>query len=232
MPELLGEMTLQQTEGERMDTVLKARVGLKIFTAPCKKFCLKKLGYLRQTFNAHSLPFQVYFIDYLRRCRSYGVTKEDPPPLTPLSPPPSVGGASSEQPQGKTYNQLVAERVEKIQRLREKKELERRTEELSTALNEGSGGREEEGGREQWVAVLQLNLYRSREFVKSIDDEIQILRHIEAVRKGEGPPVAKRPGASGHGPPRQPEKPLVITREMLRVRLDRTFITTLQQFLE
>ncbi|CAI8057503.1 Immunoglobulin-binding protein 1 [Geodia barretti] len=183
LPELLGEMTLQQTEGERMDTVLKARV---------------------------------YFIDYLRRCRSYGVTKEDPPPLTPLSPPPSVGGASSEQPQGKTYNQLVAERVEKIQRLREKKELERRTEELSTALNEGSGGREEEGGREQWVAVLQLNLYRSREFVKSIDDEIQILRHIEAVRKGEGPPVAKRPGASGHGPPRQPEKPLVITREMLR----------------
>ena len=130
-----------------------------------------------------------------------------------------MGGASSEQPQRKTYDQLAVERAEKIQRLREKKELERRTEELSAALNEGSGGRDEEGEREQWIAMLQLNLYRSQEFAKSIDDEIPILRHIEAVRKGEGPPVAKRPGASGHGPPRQPAKPLVITREMLRVRL-------------
>ena len=128
-----------------------------------------------------------------------------------------MGGASSVEQSQKTYHQLAAEREEKIRRLREKKELERRTEELSAALNEGGKEEEEEEeeeGREKWVAMLQLNVYRSREFVKSIDGEIPLLRHMEAVRKGEGPLVAKRPEASGRGPP---TKPLVITREMLRV---------------
>ena len=171
-----------------------------------------------------NLLLQVYFVDYLKRCQCYGVTKDDPPPLNPPSPP-GVGGASGEQPR-KTYDQMAAERAAKIQRLREKKELERRTEELTAVLDRGrgcGGGEEEEeeeeeaGGREQWVAMLQLNVYRSREFVKSIEDEIPILRHMETLRKGEGPPVAKRLEASGCGPPRQPAKPIVITREMLRV---------------
>ena len=44
LPELLGEMTLQQTEGERMDTVLKARVGLKHFHSTLKIFlCALKI---------------------------------------------------------------------------------------------------------------------------------------------------------------------------------------------
>ena len=176
---------------------------------------------------------RIYFTDYLKRCRSYGVTEDDPPPLAPSSPDPPVapsGGRSFQRPPSKTYNQMAAERAAKIQKLREKKELERRTEEITVALNRGKvcGGEEGEGegegvGREKWVALLQLSVYRSQEFVKSIDDETPILRHMEAVKKGEGPAVAGKPGggASGRGlaqaSPGQPMKPLVITREMLRV---------------
>ena len=136
-----------------------------------------------------------------------------------------MGGA----PDGlrKTFNQLAGERAVKIQRHREKRELERRTEVLSSALDGGRGCEEGEGegegGREQWVALLQLNIYRSREFIKSTEDEIPILRHIEAIGKGEVP-VAKRLEASGCGPPKQPAKPLVITREMLRVSREETVL--------
>lgn len=136
----------------------------------------------------------------------------------------------SQLPPKKTYNQMAAERAAKIQKLREKKELEQRTGELTVALNEGrrcrydNDDKDDEIGREKWVALLQLSVYKSQEFVNSIDNEIPILRHMESIKKGEVP-VAKKPeGASGCGPvqesPRQPVKPLVITREMLRVSFD------------
>ena len=171
-------------------------------------------------------PLQVYFVDYLRRCRSYGITKDDPPPPVLPSPILSPPAASSNRGSQKSYDQLASARAAKIQRLREKKELERRTEALTAALSGGVVGRggeeeEEEGGREQWVAMLKLGVYRSQEFVTSIDEEVPILRHMEAQKKGEVPVARKPEDASGRGPvqasPRQPMKPLVITREMVKV---------------
>ena len=174
---------------------------------------------------------QVYFVDYLRRCWSYGLTKDNPPPPSvppsdsaPSGPAPSgPAGRGTTGSQRRSYEQLASERAIKIQRLRERKELERRTEELTAALNRGGRGwgEGEEEGREAWVSLLQLHVYRSQEFVKSIKEEVLILRHMESVRKGEVPVAKKQGGASGSGPAqalsRQPMKPLVITREMLRV---------------
>ena len=176
---------------------------------------------------------QVYFVDYLRRCLSYGLTKDNPPPpsVPPLDSAPSGPTPSGPAERGTTgsqrrsYEQLASERAVKIQRLRERKELERRTEELTAALNRGGRGwgegEGEEEGREAWVSLLQLHVCRSQEFVKSIKEEVLILRHMESVRKGEVPVAKKQGGASGSGPAQalsgQPMKPLVITREMLRV---------------
>ena len=163
-------------------------------------------------------------MDYLRWCQLYGITKYDPPPLPPSDPSPQLEPAEREP--RKSYDQLKTEREVKIQRLREKKELERRTEALTSSLNAGrvggeEGEGEEEGGREEWVAMLKLGVYKSHDLVNSIDEEIPILRHMEAMKKGEVP-VAKKPeGACGRGPAhmsaKEPMKPLVITREMLRV---------------
>ena len=153
-------------------------------------------------------------MDYLKRCRSYGITKEDPPPAEPQLMPPSMGVASEQR--RKPYEQLAAERAARVQKYKEKRELERRTENLTALLNSrerASEEEEEEGKREDWVAMLQLSVYRSRDFVKSVEEEIPILRHMEAVRRGEEP-VAKKPE-----PVRNPAKPIVITREMLQVSL-------------
>lgn len=161
-------------------------------------------------------------MDYLRRCRSYGITKDDPP-LLALPQDPAPQGAPAGRRAQKSYDQLAAERTAKIQRLREKKELERRTEELTAALSGREREIEDDEGREQWVAMLKLEVYRSQDFVTSIDEEIHLLQHMQAMRGREGP-VAKKPeGASGFGPA-APRKPLVITREMIRVRLSSVVI--------
>ena len=169
-------------------------------------------------------------MDYLRRCRSYGVTKDDPPPLSlppqdpaPLEPGP--GGRRNGGGSRKSYEQLASDRAAKIQRLREQKELERRTEELPVLLREAVGGDEVGGeggeGRERWVAMLKLWVYKSQDSVKSVEEEVAILRHMEAMKMGEAPVARKPEGASGLGPaqatPRQPMKPFVITSDMLRV---------------
>lgn len=167
--------------------------------------------------NYSYIPLQVYFVDYLRRCRSYGVTEDDPPPFPqdPAPQDPRAGRGAQ-----KSFEQLAASRAAKIQRLREKKELERRTGELTAALGGGEEREvEEDEGREQWVAMLKLEVYRSQDFVASIDEEVPILRHMQAMR-GKEEAVPKKPeGASGHGPVAQgkPVKPLVITREMIKV---------------
>ena len=75
---------------------------------------------------------------------------------------------------------------------------------------------EEEDGREEWVALLQVWVLRCQDLVRSVDEEVGILRHGEGVE-----PVAKQcEGACGSGPAdvsRAPMKPFVITREMLKV---------------
>ena len=156
-------------------------------------------------------------MDYLKRCRSYRITKEDPPPAEPQLMPPSMGVASEQR--RKPYEQLAAERAARVQKYKEKRELERRTENLTALLNSRERAseeeKEEEGKREDWVAMLQLSVYRTRDFIKSVEEEIPILRHMEAVRRGEEP-VAKKPE-----PVRNPAKPIVITREMLQVSLRR-----------
>ena len=82
----------------------------------------------------------------------------------------------------------------------EGEELERRTEALTSALDEGrvggEGEGEEEGGREEWVALLKLGVYRSHDFVNSIDEEIPILIHMEAMKKGAVPVARKPEGAT------------------------------------
>lgn len=87
-------------------------------------------------------------------------------------------------------------------------------------LKAGEVGGEDGEGREQWVAMLSLWVFKCQDLVRSVEEEAGILQHMERVKR-EGP-VARRPeGASGSGPaqgaPQQPMKPLVITREMLRV---------------
>lgn len=164
------------------------------------------------------LPLQVYFVDYLRRCRSYGVAEDDPPPFPQDTDPQDPRAGRGAQ---KSFEQLAASRAAKIQRLREKKELERRTDELTAALSSEEREIEEDEGREQWVAMLKLAVYRSQDFVTSIDEEVPILRHMEAMR-GKKEAVPKKPeGASGCGPVAQgkPVRPLVITREMIKVSI-------------
>ena len=102
-------------------------------------------------------------------------------------------------------------------------------EDLTALLRAGEVGSEDGEGREQWVAMLGLWVYKCQDLVRSVEEEAGILQHMERVKR-EGP-VARRPeGASGSGPaqgaPRQPAKPLVITREMLRVRTHPLFTLT------
>ena len=71
---------------------------------------------------------------------------------------------------------------------------------------------DEELVREHLLTVLKTWVYKCHDHICGIDREIELLENREKMMKD----VARQPEAAPP-PPRQPMKPIVITREMLKV---------------
>ena len=67
--------------------------------------------------------------------------------------------------------------------------------------------------REHFLSLLKLWVFRCFDHVRSIDQEIDILETMARMRRGN---VARQPEAAPP-PSRPPMKPIVITRESLKV---------------
>ena len=67
--------------------------------------------------------------------------------------------------------------------------------------------------REHLLSLLKVWVFRCFDHVKSIDQEIEILETMARMRRGN---VARQPGTAPP-PVRPPMKPIVITRETLKV---------------
>ena len=67
--------------------------------------------------------------------------------------------------------------------------------------------------REHLLSLLKVWVFRCFDHVRSIDQEIEILETMTRMRRGD---VARQPEAAPP-PARPPMKPIVITRETLKV---------------
>ena len=130
---------------------------------------------------------------------------------------------------------MAAERSAKIARLKAQKETEKKVEvtlslfphfhayfithihilqELSEKLKILSPDQhDDELVREHLLSLLKVWVFRCFDHVRSIDQEIEILETMARMRRGD---VARQPEAAPP-PARPPMKPIVITRETLKV---------------
>ena len=69
--------------------------------------------------------------------------------------------------------------------------------------------------REHLLSLLKVWVFRCFDHVRSIDQEVEILETMARMRRGD---VAKQPEAAPP-PSRPPMKPIVITRESLKVHM-------------
>ncbi|XP_048338721.1 immunoglobulin-binding protein 1 [Sphaerodactylus townsendi] len=180
VPALLGALVLRQVGGPD----------------PARR--LEHLGRARACFG-----------DFLRLCRDYRLAAARPPDR----PPDDPSGAPEDRAAGPAHETpllaMAASRHAKIERYKQKKEMENRLASLKAVLD--SGRAEEEQIREFYLLQITKWVNVSLDEIESIDQEIAILSRRDALRQGS----ATRPSH----PPRPPMKSFILTRDAAQAKV-------------
>ncbi|KAM9376378.1 immunoglobulin-binding protein 1 [Pholidichthys leucotaenia] len=192
----------------------------EISTADLKFLLLPALiGGLKMKQSGHGRRLETvraargYFVDFLQRCKDYNVIDFQLPGSTAestsdeASPNGQLQSRSSPCPSGLVA--MAAQRQAKIERYRQKKELESRLSDVRRAVE--SGQADDDITRDFYLLNVRRWITVSLEEVESIDQEMVILRNMDAVR--EHPPKVPNQAV------RQPIKPFILTKDAVQAQV-------------
>ncbi|KAI8437998.1 hypothetical protein MSG28_010656 [Choristoneura fumiferana] len=141
---------------------------------------------------------EIYFRDFLQRCKDYGVTDVEVPQPTDG---PNIERVVTEQAK---ISNMVHSREAKIKRYKEMKELKEKLSTLSKAMTSSA---DDETKREYFTTLLLNYVNQALDELSSIEQEKPLLEYMEKHR-GE-PKPSKAPRAP-------PLRPVIITRDALQ----------------
>ncbi|XP_071363015.1 immunoglobulin-binding protein 1 [Trachinotus anak] len=182
LPALLGALTMKQTSREkRLEVVQTARA---------------------------------YFMDFLRRCKEYNISQFELPASTgeDTSGPDEGsenGCAAKSAPCPPDLVSMAAQRQSKIERYRQKKELEARLSDVRRAVD--SGKADDEVSRDFYLLNVRRWVTVCLEEIESIDQEVEILKKMDVLKHS-----ATRQSAQ---PARPPMKPFILTKDAVQARV-------------
>ncbi|XP_028394015.1 immunoglobulin-binding protein 1-like [Dendronephthya gigantea] len=155
---------------------------------------------------------KVYCLNYLERCKMYGLLKQD---LNPCSSSEVTAPASQ-----RSLNELANERNAKIARFKKMKEEEKRIKELSDMLEISSDTKpDEELERKFNILLLEHWINKALESLSSINNEIPILEHMSKMRQQGGDRKReneKMPNNEERKKNQLFSKPVLITRQAIQ----------------
>lgn len=182
LPALLGALTMKQTtRDKRLEIVQTARA---------------------------------YFMDFLRRCEEYKVSQFKLPDFTGEKARPDGGSEDGNAkansfPGPSNLVAMAAQRQAKIERYRQKKELEAKLSDVRRAVE--SGQADDEVTRDFYLLNVRRWVTVCLEEVESIDQEVEILKKMDMFK--ENPP--KQPSH----PSRPPMKPFILTKDAVQAKV-------------
>uniref|UniRef100_A0A8C0BQX1 IGBP1 protein n=1 Tax=Buteo japonicus TaxID=224669 RepID=A0A8C0BQX1_9AVES len=193
------------SENEELEEIASADLKYLLLPALLGALTLKQVDLSRRLEHLESA--RAHFWRFLKLCRSYRLGSFHLPPAA-ASPPaeedagsPSPGGPAATQP---SLVAMASSRQAKIERYKQKKELENRLASMRTFVE--SGQADEDQIREFYILQIQKWINTSLEEIESIDQEMVILR-------SRAPP---------HGTSRQvraPLKPFILTRDAAQAKV-------------
>ncbi|XP_018519981.1 immunoglobulin-binding protein 1 [Lates calcarifer] len=183
LPALLGALTMKQTSrGNRLGIVQTARA---------------------------------YFMDFLRRCKEYNISQFELPASTDEDTSgfdeASENGLSAAMsaPCPSDLVAMAAQRQAKVERYRQKKELEARLSDVQRAVD--SGKADDEVSRDFYLLNIRRWVTVCLEEIESIDQEVEILKKMDVLKHS----AAKQPAQ----PVRPPMKPFILTKDALQAQV-------------
>ncbi|XP_029298289.1 immunoglobulin-binding protein 1 [Cottoperca gobio] len=157
---------------------------------------------------------RAYFMDFLKRSKEYNLSQFELPKLTNENTSvveASENGHSTAKsvPCQSDLVSMAAQRQAKIQRYRQRKELEARLTDVRRAVD--SGKADDEVSRDFYLLNVQRWVTVCLEEIESIDQEAEILKKMDGLKQG----AAKQPAH----PARPPMKPFILTKDAVQAKV-------------
>ncbi|XP_076246707.1 immunoglobulin binding protein Tap42 [Calliopsis andreniformis] len=155
---------------------------------------------------------EIYFVDFLKRVKAYGLTNIDIPEIKSEHDIESVPkGARSN---AELITEMVNRRNTKLQRYKEQKELESQLETLRKNLS--NLNIDDEDKREYFVTLIKLYVNLAIEELSSLAAEKPILEHMKTVGKTESM-TSHASHKHKHTVPKL--QPIIITRDAVQKKV-------------
>lgn len=195
------------SRNEELDEI--ATSELKYLLVPCLLGALT----MKQTSRDKRLEIvqtaRAYFLDYLMRCKDRDISQFQMPTTSDGC---EAGGTQSKAlfpPCQSNLVAMAAQRQAKIERYRQKKELETRL--ASVKMSVDSGQADDETSREFYLLHLRRWVTVSLEEVESIDQELVILKNMDVLKSEDARPAPQ--------PTRAPFKPFILTKDAVQAQV-------------
>ncbi|XP_054852650.1 immunoglobulin-binding protein 1 isoform X2 [Eublepharis macularius] len=197
---------------EELEEVASADLRFMLVPALLGALVLRQVGPEGRRLE-HLERARACFLDFLRLGHDYGLARGALPPER-AGPAEEEQGHESGRRAAPASEQaallaMAASRQAKIERYKQKKEVEKRLASLKTFID--SGQAEEEQIREFYLLQITKWVSVSLEEIESIDQEIAILSRRDALKQG----TATRPSRA----PRPPMKPFILTRDAAQAKV-------------
>ncbi|XP_006868578.1 PREDICTED: immunoglobulin-binding protein 1 [Chrysochloris asiatica] len=147
-----------------------------------------------------------HFINYLTQCHYYHVADFELPKTKNNSAENNTGSSSMAYP---SLVVMASQRQAKIERYKQKKEMEHRLSALKSAVE--SGQADDECIREYYLLHLRRWIGISLEEIDSIDQEIKILREKDSSKEASTSHTSRQD--------KPPLKPFILTRDMAQAKV-------------
>ncbi|XP_067404434.1 immunoglobulin-binding protein 1 isoform X2 [Emydura macquarii macquarii] len=199
------------SQNEDLEEIASADLKYLLLPALLGALTLKQVNLSKRLEHVQSA--RAYFMDFLKLCKNYKIGKFHLPP-TPESANENepTGSTSGAGPPGRQSSlmAMASNRQAKIERYKQKKELENRLASMKAFVE--SGQAEEEQIREFYLLQIQKWIATSLEEIESIDQEMVILRGRNALKQASAPPQTSQQ-------PRPAMKPFILTRDTIQAKV-------------
>ncbi|KAF3421919.1 hypothetical protein E2986_03434 [Frieseomelitta varia] len=149
---------------------------------------------------------EIYFVDFLKRVKAYGLTDIHIPEIKPERENESVPGKV--RTNAELITEMVNRRNTKLQRFKEQKQLESRLEILKKSLPDPNI--DDEVKRDYFVTLIKLYVNLTIEELNSLAAEKPILEHMKNMGKTETMSAQSVSQKRKPSPPKL--RPIIITR--------------------
>ncbi|NWR50638.1 IGBP1 protein, partial [Regulus satrapa] len=196
------------SDNEELEEIASADLKFMLLPALLGALTLKQVDLSRR--REHLESAREHFMRFLKLCKNYGLGSFQLPAGT--SGEEEGGSASApREPAQPNLLAMAVSRATKIERYKQKKELENKLASMSSSIESGTA--DEDQIREFYILQIQKWISTSLEEIESIDQELVILRSRDAARQGPG-------GLRGPSrPARTLVRPFILTRDAAQARV-------------